>query len=345
MFNDANLFPEAAIMIHDGLELNDERKSELKGIYLEGLIRFLEIYANDEIGGDVEIDITKIALLINSPSFENDDLYSYSNIEDIFKLLENLAIMGLPIWRFLKIGEYQLNMLEKSYDKLREENLEKIAKQKSCFGCVWFENIDTPFGKLTRCKRPHCIDRSRFSRDSLEGIDTNKGCEWLTTLETIPEKELMKKDDFTKRQFLNSVESARTYYRKEMQKDMFRIPKVLNEEDTISLHEVYDVWNDLALVFKNKRGKAERQMELRKAMFVEGMIRFFEIFGKMEIGNDYIANIKEISKYIDDLFFEEKENLKNIKTFEDVYSYLENKILYDEYFNILNFVKINQDMF
>ena len=342
MFSDANLFPDAAVMIHNGEEISDERKSELKGIYLEGLIRFLEIYANDEIGGDVEIDITKIALLVNSPSFENDDLYSYNNIEDIFKLLENLAIMGLPIWRFLKIGEYQMNMLERSYDKLREENLLKIAKQKSCFGCIWFENIDTPFGKLERCKKPNCVDRFRHTRDYFDGVDQAKGCEWLTTLYDIPEKALNKKDDFTKRQFLRDVEYAREHFRKEMQKDMFRIPKELSKEDNISLHEFYDIWEDLALAFGNKRGKAERQNELRKAMFVEGMIRFFEIYAKMEMGNNYVANIKEISIYIDDLFIENKEELKKIKTNEDVYAYLENMILNG--FEITRFVKINYDL-
>ena len=64
LFSDANLFPQAAVMLHDGEELSDRKKSELKAIYLEALIRFLDIYANDEIGGNVEIDITKIAHIL-----------------------------------------------------------------------------------------------------------------------------------------------------------------------------------------------------------------------------------------------------------------------------------------
>lgn len=334
-----NLFPEAATLINEKT-LSDERKSELKGIYLESLIRFLDIYANDEIGGNVEIDMTKIALLINSASFENDDLFCYETIEDIFSLLENLAIAGLPIWRFLKLSDYQLNLFEKSYDKLREEKVLTISNQKSCYGCVFLENLDTDFGTLTRCQKPSCIDRFKMSRDSLEGIDLNKGCKWLTTLEHTP-KCIQNKEysEFTRERFLESVDYARKKFIKNLTKDDFRLPKNLSEQENISLTETYDSLSDLMLVFSNKRGKIERQDELRKAMLIEGMIRFFEIYAKTELGSNFVANIKEISIYVDSIKIEDTQLFKNIKSFEDIYEILENMILND--FDIKKFVKYN----
>ena len=340
LFSDANLFPQAATMIHDGKELSDRKKSELKAIYLEALIRFLDIYANDEIGGDVEIDITKVALLVNAPNFENDDMYSFSTIDDIFVLLEKLAITGLPIWRFLRIGDYQLNMLERSYDKLREDMMIEISKQNSCYGCVWLENLDTAFGRLTRCRKPSCVDRFRHSRDALDGVDMTKGCKWLTTLTKTPKAiESNNYTDFTRKYFMQDVERAREHFKENMQKDTFRIPKTLDERDSISLGVVYDAWEDFGAAFNNRRTKTERQDELRKAMLIEGMIRFFEIYAKMEMGNNFVANIKEISMFVDEMKVEDRDEFRSIQNYEDVYAILEEMILNG--YDVSQFVIIN----
>ena len=78
---EANLYPQAAVMLHYGIELSDENKAERKAIFLEGLIRFLDIYAQTEIGEGIQIDIMKTALYVNSARFENDDLYEVDSVE------------------------------------------------------------------------------------------------------------------------------------------------------------------------------------------------------------------------------------------------------------------------
>jgi hypothetical protein len=128
---DANLYPQAAVMIHNGEEITEERQEEIKAIFLEGMIRFLDIYSQTEIGEGIQIDIMKVALHINTPQFINDDMYLIHSIDDVFSLLENLAISGLPIWRFLKLNEYQSRLFETGYNQLLISLKEELAKKKT----------------------------------------------------------------------------------------------------------------------------------------------------------------------------------------------------------------------
>lgn len=58
----------------NGKKLTSHQILERKFLYIEGLIRFLELYAQNEIG-NAEVDIEKVALWVNSPYFENVDIY------------------------------------------------------------------------------------------------------------------------------------------------------------------------------------------------------------------------------------------------------------------------------
>ena len=95
---------------------------------------------------------------------------------------------------------------------------------------------------------------------------------------------------------------------------------------------------DFSRAVKNKKGYSVLKEELRKAMYLEGMIRFFEIYAKMEMGNNYIADITNISVYVDSLY---KEDIAYIKSYEDVYLNLEEKIING--FEVEKFVKLKFD--
>ena len=58
---------EMAAILH-GKDHLHSRLEKKRAMFLEGYIRFAEIFAQSEIG-DMEVDITKLALYIYSPNF------------------------------------------------------------------------------------------------------------------------------------------------------------------------------------------------------------------------------------------------------------------------------------
>lgn len=59
---EANWCPQAAVILNNRKEISDGKKAELKAAFLEGLIRFLDIYSQTEIGEGIQIDIMKIRI-------------------------------------------------------------------------------------------------------------------------------------------------------------------------------------------------------------------------------------------------------------------------------------------
>lgn len=328
-----NWCPKATVVLHDGVELSDERKSELKAIYLEGFIRFLNIYAQTEIGEGFELDITKIGLFVNSSRFENDDLYCYSSIDDIFRLCEILVLQGLPIWRFLKLDVWNEEMLEKSYKRLLTATKKKAATISPCYDCIWYSELDTFLGVLRRCVKPSF--RCNWEKQSSYDPNSVKECEWQTTLTKIPEA-VESLSLLNRKQFENSIPEARKRFQKKLEEDPFRLPRNLSEKESVDLNTQYDALLDFACVCRNERSKSEMQYDIRKAMCVEGMIRFFEMYAKCELGSDYIADVKNISLWVDD--YDRKSDINAITSYEDMYCILECMILEDS-IQVMNFVK------
>lgn len=332
---EANWCPEAATMLHNGEKLTDKRKAELKALFLEGLIRFLDIYSQTEIGEGVQIDIMKVALFVNSPRFENEDLYSISSIDDVYELCEMLTLAGLPIWRFLRLSEYQSRIFESGYTEILVSAKMKAAEERPCYGCIWYRETETFLGLLRECQKPRTD--ANFERKETHNPDAIKKCKWLTTLDTIPDAVENIALSFRKREFLNAVEPAREKFKKSLLKDSFRIPKSLTDKETVTLDKEYDPIEDLGRAWNNERTFTERQIEIRKAMYIEGMIRFFEMYAKCELGTRYIADIKNIALYVDGL---ESSEISFVKSFEDVYADLEDKIVSG--FEVKKYVKFDE---
>lgn len=332
---EANWCPEATTMLHDGKRISDEQKAKLKALFLEGLIRFLDIYSQTEIGEGIQIDIMKVALFVNSPRFENEDLYSISSVDDVYELCEALTIAGLPIWRFLRLSDYQSKIFESGYSEILVSAKMKAAEERPCYGCIWYRETETPFGMLRECRKPRTD--ADFERKGAHDPDAIKKCEWLTTLDTIPEAVNNITLSFRKREFLDAVEPAREKFKKALLKDSFRVPKSLTDKEIVALDKKYDPIEDLGRAWNNERTFTERQTEIRKAMYIEGMIRFFEMYAKCELGTRYIADIKNIALYVDGL---ESSEINFVKSFEDVYADLEDKIVSG--FNVKKFVKFDE---
>lgn len=100
-------------------ELSPYMIQKRKYLYLEGMVRFLELYGKNEIG-EVEVDIEKISLWINSSHFENVDIYRITGINKVFEMLENDLMNNVPLFRFLKLSDYQRAIFEQDHhDRLK----------------------------------------------------------------------------------------------------------------------------------------------------------------------------------------------------------------------------------
>lgn len=129
-----------------------ERKKELvRSMYLEAFLTFMSVYAESEMG-NATVDITRIATYIHGPDFALHNINNLRNMDDCYRLIEKEVLEGLPIWRFLKLDEHLLVMLEIG---LREQviDAEDYARQTYvCKRCKHMFEQETNLGYLCRCE-------------------------------------------------------------------------------------------------------------------------------------------------------------------------------------------------
>ena len=207
-------------------KLTNNQIQERKFLYIEGLIRFLEIYAQNEIG-NVEVDIEKIALWVNSPAFENVDIYKITSIDKVYEMLTTDIIdKNVPLYRFLKLSKYQLDLLEKEHYNIILNDFLIDSKKYPCLKCIWYENDETSFGTLSKCNCPISDLTNNFTNTRRGFLDiTDKKqtkCKFITTVDN---KELFIKKYITDNKNLNS--------RSFIVKDIM-----------ISINKYLDIWNN-----------------------------------------------------------------------------------------------------
>ena len=83
--------------------------------------------------------------------------------------------------------------------------------------------------------------------------------------------------------------------------------------------------------------KEELKTNLRKAIFLECMIRFVEIYAQTELGSDYCADISKIAEYVENNIY----NLSFI-SIENAYKIIEDKII--DGFNVKSFCKCKYEV-
>lgn len=333
MLSEFNFFEKGNEMLRGEQSALD--KSKIKALYIEGMINFLEIYGQSEIG-EVEINIPAVALYVNSPEFENVDCYMIKDIEDVYKCLEIEILMGLPIWRFLKLSEYQMNIFEKNYEQTLIENQKYLEENYPCKRCIYFRELNTSLGYLTECN--NVKDDWISNRD--KHIDWTKITECQNCITIDEDLSDLKEKSF--RQWRNAISCQESYKRKLENRDISKIDnykitlKDLKEDCVMldSLNKVNDktdfILEGFKDAFNNKRSKSERILELKKALYLEGFIKFIDLFAKNELGNDYSVNISEVVVYLEDKDLE-------FKSEEELFLELENLVL--EGFEIKKFIR------
>lgn len=321
-------------------KLSPSQVQKRKFMYLEGLIRFLELYANNEIG-NVEVDIEKIALWINSPHFENIDVYKINNIKSVYTMLTNDLMNNIPLYRFLRLDDYKLKILETEHYNNLLDSFYKDAEKYPCLKCIFYSIEETDFGRLSQCK----LDKDRLNnktsnrRPGYHDITkaTNIKCKYCTTINNT--------DQFINDYVINNTVVMR--HNKQYFKDLAikgtialknkinnldnsYIPITIPDSVKLNLADKTDLYEDLGRVFGNKLSKEDMRNNYRFAIFLEAMIKFIELYAQNELGSDYIADIGKIAMYL-------SKNTLKFNSKDEFYSYLENQII--DGFDMITFCK------
>ena len=205
-----------------------------------------------------------------------------------------------------------------------------------CKRCVYFKELTTPFGYLSQCNyRKDAFDRSRDRNVDWTSIKNCKNC--ITVNDDI--SKLKEKDSYLWRQCKNAQDSYKFKLdkRKISDLDVYKITLKDLKEDCISLDSIKKATDRTDYIlegfidaFNNKRSKSERVRELKKALYLEGFIKFVDLYIKTEIGNDFSVDISKSVLYLEKNEFE-------FESEEELFQNLENMIL--DGFPLKNFIK------
>lgn len=151
-------------------------------LYLKAFVQFVEIWAGEEIGSSAEIDFVKVFRYLQSErfffrEFENtgdateDELYELA-----LRSVEQKVILGFPIWEYLKVSPWTMNMLKVSFEKDAEEVFNVDKKKYPCLTCRYFSIERFSIGDKDKCsneeklaywERVHRYERWYFRHTSI----------------------------------------------------------------------------------------------------------------------------------------------------------------------------------
>ena len=156
-----------------------EEKIEKKCLFLEAMIRFTEIFGNENIG-DCEVDIAKIINYSESKHFNFIMSWECETLDDFYKLIENMILEGFPIWHFLKISDWTKNIFDKEFEKeiqTRKQSEELEKSKYKCYKCKWIKETQTSLGLIFKCDKPeNKIIQRRYGRLKPESFEPKKRC-------------------------------------------------------------------------------------------------------------------------------------------------------------------------
>lgn len=339
-----NMSPEAASLIN-GRSISNRDIMKRKCMYLEGLIRFMEIYAQTEIG-ECDVDIRKCALYVNSPIFENTVCFSVKTMNQVYKSLEMDAIKGVPLYRFLKLSESQMSIFERSHHSEIASEFDRDCDKHICLKCIWLNVGTTSFGVYSSCNRPNPLGAIHRFRDGYHHYEKVHKCKWLcTAYDDIPDWVL--KSDLGGRsprsdEKTNSYEhQQRRWIDKYNHLDNSVIPAYVDSEDFVDLKspddQIAKIADNLAGILSGRQSPADIRKKLKIAILIECMIRFIEIYAQNEIGSDYQADISKIAKYVLKHQYSDQDRLFDFSSYDEAYSDIEESII--DGFDVSKFIK------
>lgn len=328
--DDANYFEPFAARLYGKKELKENTKLKRKFLYMEGIIRFLNLYCQNELGSG-RVNIQKVCLWVNSPWFENHMLWSLRNIHDVYRYLEQDILNNVPLYRLLDISDHLRGLLERDHIEALQQEMMQEAEKYPCLKCIWYYNKMTSLGALSSCERPTSRGEFYTHRSGYLEIHRVHSCQYCTTMDTVPEK--IKKMDSVQ-QYGGSIEQRIAVCKLRWQKkynalDNSVIPSYFETMDLATLKKQIEEnpFSDFSRVFNNKQAYADIYRNLQEAMVLEAMIEFIEIYAKTELGSNYSTDIAKIAEYV---YKKRSSNKLNFATKDDIYKWLEDMVLAGE---------------
>ena len=168
---------EMAAILNNKRPPSERKLEEQRALFLEGYIRFAEIFAQSELG-NMEVDIAKLALYIFSPEFKYQTTYDIKNIDDIYMIIEDDILNGMPIWRYFKCSEKTMMMLEKNFADEAERKKRELEEKYICKRCKYLDEKNMDLGYMCRC---NSRDRNRLKRGYFHDYTKIKECKYFTS--------------------------------------------------------------------------------------------------------------------------------------------------------------------
>lgn len=144
------------------------------------IIEILQIFADTEIGGQYEIDYDKIADYVNSFKC-SADYFECSTKEDVYERFTQDIYAGLPVWRWLKLSEWTMKMVERTFEDECQAEYRKMCEMYKCLTCKYYKTQNTAIGVLSKCnyqvKEPNRMyNRHAHFRKRDEPFELKKKC-------------------------------------------------------------------------------------------------------------------------------------------------------------------------
>ena len=114
------------------------------------IIDILKIFADSEIGGQYEIDYDKIAEYLKSFRFASD-YFDAKTKDEIYDKFTQDIYAGLPVWRFLILPTWTMNMIERSFANECQQEMALMRKTYKCLTCKYYSEQHTMIGVLPKC--------------------------------------------------------------------------------------------------------------------------------------------------------------------------------------------------
>lgn len=340
--DDLNADKYLAAFLHGSKNPSDKLLLKQKFRYIECIIRFLNLYCQNELGSG-EVDIEKVILWANSPFFENMMARSCRSTDTVYKMLEHDILAGVPLYRLLNISEHLQKVLEQDHIETLQKRLVEDAEKYPCLKCIWFDQRAFSLGTIESCGRP--LGNGEYGRrDGFNNYKYTHSCRFCTTINAIPESiqqmlgkkrsyyvegkligETLAYEDLNK-QIEEKREKWNDFYE---HLDNSVIPASFEKLNIKELRQQLndDPFSDLARVFGGRQSLNQMITNLQEGLLVKAMIEFVEIYAQTEIGSDYTADIAKIAEFA---FRNRRKRTKNFSDEEDVYTWLEEKMANDE---------------
>lgn len=300
---DANEYGDFAYRIYNTKKLTPAKKAGIKGTFLKEMSEFLSVYGEQECGC-TDIDYLKLALWVNSPDYENSDLYTCRTPYKIRKQIVSKALNGFPLWRFLKLSDHQMDLLEKEYDRTKKEHASQLLSQYPCFSCIWFDALSTGFGTVYDCDLVKVTKhwRSRVRTQSLSEHTLKRGCKEHRTISEVTPDYMASIDERMTGDVNSGVSRSEKFLNHLAKGSGYCVPAHLPELADITLKDEREheeiIISELAMALGSVRTEIERRKEYRTALYIAHMQDLYEIFAQTEMGNDYHADISRIAKWV-----------------------------------------------